>query len=384
MANEAFPYFTSLHVNDCYTYQDFDIPIGEGEGKPFRHLILTGKNGSGKTTILKGLEYWMTFKKHLDVTQNYNALFTIPIYKIKKPFTSRFGKNNSVQISFEANRGISAELVKGPVSNQEFIGQTTNTPLSKLLKQFLVYKKVNQAFAIIEKNGSANNGEDKFFDSIESIFRNVLDDKGLKLVFTREEYEFYLHYSDGREVTFTQLSGGFSAFMSIVLELLVCVDIIQAEQKDYSLDPPGIVLIDEPETHLHLEMQYQAMPLLTGLFPNIQFIVATHSPAVVSSIKNATVFDLTTKKVANDWVVGGSFSELMTVHFGLDNEFSNIADDIMDKAQVIIDSKNPPIEKVQTLKKLLTDNDRYLSPAFQLALESHILQLGDELQAAHD
>ena len=50
---EEFPYITGLHVNDCYTYKDFDVKLHEY--KPFSHLILTGKNGSGKTTILKEL-----------------------------------------------------------------------------------------------------------------------------------------------------------------------------------------------------------------------------------------------------------------------------------------------------------------------------------------
>lgn len=51
---EEFPYITGLHVNDCYTYKDFDIKLHEY--KPFSHLILTGKNGSGKSTILRALK----------------------------------------------------------------------------------------------------------------------------------------------------------------------------------------------------------------------------------------------------------------------------------------------------------------------------------------
>ncbi len=52
------------------------------------------------------------------------------------------------------------------------------------------------------------------------------------------------------------------------------------------------MLIDEVETHLHLELQRLVMPILTSLFPKIQFIVTTHSPFVLSSIGNAVAFDL--------------------------------------------------------------------------------------------
>ena len=99
-------------------------------------------------------------------------------------------------------------------------------------------------------------------------------------------------------------------------------------------NPCGIVLIDEPETHLHLELQEQVLPLLTSRFPNIQFIVATHSPAVIASIKNATIFDLTTKEIrVSEDVVGRSYSELMVSHFGINNEYSTIADDIFKKVR---------------------------------------------------
>ena len=55
---EEFPYITGIHVNDCYTYRDFDI-VFNGY-RPFSHLVLTGNNGSGKSTILKGLNEYLS------------------------------------------------------------------------------------------------------------------------------------------------------------------------------------------------------------------------------------------------------------------------------------------------------------------------------------
>lgn len=54
----------------------------------------------------------------------------------------------------------------------------------------------------------------------------------------------------------------------------------------------GIVLIDELETHLHIELQKKILPFLTKFFPNIQFIVTTHSPYILNSISNAKAYDL--------------------------------------------------------------------------------------------
>ena len=54
----------------------------------------------------------------------------------------------------------------------------------------------------------------------------------------------------------------------------------------------GIVLIDELETHLHIELQKKILPFLAEFFPRLQFIVTTHSPYILNSISNAKAYDL--------------------------------------------------------------------------------------------
>ncbi len=52
------------------------------------------------------------------------------------------------------------------------------------------------------------------------------------------------------------------------------------------------VVIDEPENHLHPAMQRELMVSLLQAFPKTQFIVATHSPFIVSSIRDSRVYAL--------------------------------------------------------------------------------------------
>lgn len=47
----------------------------------------------------------------------------------------------------------------------------------------------------------------------------------------------------------------------------------------------GIVVIDEIDTHLHLELQYKVLPKLISMFPKIQFIITTHSPFFIAGMK---------------------------------------------------------------------------------------------------
>ena len=50
------------------------------------------------------------------------------------------------------------------------------------------------------------------------------------------------------------------------------------------------------DAHLHLAMQRNVLKNLTKLFPNIQFVVTTHSPFVLSSVDNAVIYDLGRKQ----------------------------------------------------------------------------------------
>lgn len=53
-----------------------------------------------------------------------------------------------------------------------------------------------------------------------------------------------------------------------------------------------VVTIDEPENHLHPSMQRLLMGNLIKTFPNVQFIVASHSPFIVSAVRDARVYVL--------------------------------------------------------------------------------------------
>ena len=52
------------------------------------------------------------------------------------------------------------------------------------------------------------------------------------------------------------------------------------------------VLFDEPENHLHPELQQTLLPNLLDAFPNVQFIVATHNPFIISSVESSVIYVL--------------------------------------------------------------------------------------------
>lgn len=54
----------------------------------------------------------------------------------------------------------------------------------------------------------------------------------------------------------------------------------------------AVVLIDEPENHLHPSLQRDFLSNLVRTFPNVQFVVATHSPFIISSVKDSKIYAL--------------------------------------------------------------------------------------------
>jgi predicted ATP-dependent endonuclease of OLD family len=78
------------------------------------------------------------------------------------------------------------------------------------------------------------------------------------------------------------VSGGISALIEYVWMILIG----SFEKRDYT------VCFDEPENHLHPNLQRTLLPNLLDVFPNINFIVSTHSPFVVTSVPNSNVYAL--------------------------------------------------------------------------------------------
>jgi predicted ATPase len=101
----------------------------------------------------------------------------------------------------------------------------------------------------------------------------------------REENRIRLD-KNGTSLTLTQLSDGERAV------LLLLADLARAAASTAPgklLHINGVVLIDEVDAHLHPKWQRDILPALRKVFPNIQFIVTTHSPLVLSEIEARNV-----------------------------------------------------------------------------------------------
>lgn len=119
----------------------------------------------------------------------------------------------------------------------------------------------------------------KNFEDFQEILRMLLPKSiGFKNI-TIRNYEIVL-ITDSGEFMIDAVSGGIASIIDMAWQIYNFADRTES----------FIVLIDEIENHLHPTMQRAILPDLVTAFPNVQFIVSTHSPLVVGSVKDSNVY----------------------------------------------------------------------------------------------
>ena len=87
-----------------------------------------------------------------------------------------------------------------------------------------------------------------------------------------------------------QLSDGYQALFCLIVELAYRTVVLNPSDEDAAMNATGIVMIDEIEMHLHPAWQWTILKALKETFPHVQFFISTHSPVVLSSAEDATIY----------------------------------------------------------------------------------------------
>ena len=88
---------------------------------------------------------------------------------------------------------------------------------------------------------------------------------------------------DGKFLTINQLSDGEKCTIALFGDLARRMALANPEREN-PLEGTGVVLIDELELHMHTSWQRKVLSVLKNTFPNIQFIITTHSPQILGEV----------------------------------------------------------------------------------------------------
>ena len=360
-------FITDIHISKVRHLENVKIHLSDTERK---HLILTGKNGSGKTSVLEELQSYFKFY-FLDPSSmnQFPVGVDIKITNIKE-LLPNFVDGQIILCYFPAIRINVKEVLKQPTGPQKIEIQKHYMFDDKAgveFLQLLVNSRYDEIEHIVDENKIEAQKVNDWFKEITRKLRELYGDEGLSLQFERTNYNYNIALSDGRKFDFKQLSDGYSSIIDIISEILMRME--NKSQKIYDLQ--GIVLIDEIETHLHIDLQKKILPFLTSFFPKIQFIVTTHSPFVLSSISNAVIFDLETKQRVED-LSGYSVEGIVESYFDSDQYSEEIKAELAEYEQLIHKTDLTLEEKERRLDlKMYFKNNiaKTLSPELSLRIK---------------
>ncbi len=98
---------------------------------------------------------------------------------------------------------------------------------------------------------------------------------------------FFFENNEQKKFPIQLMSDGYRNLYYLVLEIAWRAWMLNGEflTGEFNLKTSGLVLIDEIDLHLHPKLQMDILAILTRIFPEIQFMVTTHSPVVLGSVK---------------------------------------------------------------------------------------------------
>lgn len=344
-------YITKLTIDKVRHLKNISIPLSENQ---IKHLILTGKNGSGKTSVVEALARYLdkiftgerenafrNCQKELDIKLN-NKIESIPELADKYHYILAYYDAARV---FQAERPRQIEKVK----LQDYYG-LTEFPRKEFVK-YLLDLKMTEALA---RNNNKTEKADEiqtWFAKLEQLLKQIFDDKTVELEFDEETFEFHILQHGKEPFDFNTLSSGYQAVLDIILDIIMRMQ--NQTQRSFDFNLPGIVLIDEIETHLHLELQKNIMPFLTTIFPNIQFIVTSQSPFILNSIRNVVIYDLEKNLLVENGLDNVPYDGIVEGYFGADK---------------LSDALKKKFEKYKTLVKKKCLSDEELNEVAELEL----------------
>ena len=131
------------------------------------------------------------------------------------------------------------------------------------------------------RNVSGNPETERLYKGFESVLRKFLPpDLGFQHLVVRIP-DVVVVTATG-EFVIDAASGGLMSLIDLAWQIF-----LYSQGKE-----EFVVALDEPENHLHPSMQRSIIESMTAAFPQAQFVIATHSPFIVSSVREASVYVL--------------------------------------------------------------------------------------------
>jgi predicted ATP-binding protein involved in virulence len=180
--------------------------------------------------------------------------------------------------------------------------------------------------------------------------------------------------------TFRNMSDGFKSVICIVAEIAHrCIELNGFLGAEAVRMTPGVVMIDELDLYLHPRWQRHILADLKRAFPLIQFIVSSHSPFIIQSVRSKNIITLDGVKDMSDPIYR-SIEEIVMKEMNMDTPRSREYNEMLQSAEeyyyLIKLAKGNTPEANEVKRKLDLLEEKYSeNPAYVALLRAERLSL---------
>jgi ABC-type cobalamin/Fe3+-siderophores transport system ATPase subunit len=340
--------FSNIKINGWRQFKEIDIDFHP------RITIITGANGAGKSTLLRILSQHYGWSVNLLATPTISTATGVVKYttdllrriskgestysggigsllysngicsKISVPWESGVQYNVSVETqqpviglhinshrhlqNYQPITSIPTSSIGAAEAYQNYFseviskyqgGFTQSSPTHRMKESIISMAMFGPGNANVQGNPVLA----KLFSDFKKILLKILPENiGFEDISVRIP-DVVLVTKSG-EFLIDAASGGLMAIIDLAWQIFL----FSQDKAEF------VVTMDEPENHLHPSMQRSLLSRLADAFPGAQFIIATHSPFVVSSVSDSLVYALKYVEAEDEMPAeyfGGSVSSML-------------------------------------------------------------------------
>lgn len=179
------------------------------------------------------------------------------------------------------------EIVEHPLSNStDFINSISPSHILQWIANNIakeaIAKNQNDAFSAVHFQ--------KSIKQLEGVIASIIE-KPVRFIFEYNPIGILIEVNHER-LDFNLLPDGLKSIISWLADLLMRMDRVKWVDDTPVLERNFILFLDEIEVHIHPRWQRKILPAVQGLFPNAQIFISTHSPFVINSVDGAWIHRL--------------------------------------------------------------------------------------------
>ncbi|MGR6796457.1 AAA family ATPase [Sphaerotilus sulfidivorans] len=307
-------YIDTIRLENIRGFRELEFSFDRGQGQYAGWTVLTGDNGSGKSTVLKAMALAHAERIKSVLQPNFHGWLRrnsekgeVRIWMANPKITPK--KYQSPIVIQKLPRGILKTSSQSPQESENWFccGYGPFRRISGASQDMAIAMStpIAERFITLFQETASLSEADQWLRTLNykrleqkpeaaatlAVVLELLNDDFLPNQITVDRVDsdgLWLKDRDGNALSWADMSDGYRAALALLADILrhmvnACgTDDLTGrdDEERLFLKPAGVVLIDEIDAHLHPEWQREIGFWLKRHFPNIQFIVTSHSPLI--------------------------------------------------------------------------------------------------------